>query len=275
MTFNNLDGEGAKTIRTEGRRPKGLEVSRLVWPVFYRHLAVFARTWPANIMFGFIEPLLYLAALGIGLGAYVQEVPGQSYLEFIAPGLIASSAMWATASEDTYDAFLRLHYQKIYQSIMATPVSLDEIVVAEILYGTFKSVLYGGIILAVVTLLGLVKSPLALGILLALVLCGLIFAELALTWTSLTPSMDTFNYFFTLVVTPMFLFSGIFFPVQGLPPAVQKLAWFIPLYHVVEINRALAQGQPDGIWVNAIWLVVVAAALLPLPVLLMRRRLLQ
>lgn len=257
-------------------RGLGLQISPLVFRVLRRHLTVFARTWPANIMFGFIEPLLYLAALGMGLGGYVTDVNGQSYMEFIAPGLVASSAMWATASECTYDAFLRLHYQKIYQAIIATPVSLDEVVVADILYGAFKSVLYGGIILVVVSSLGLVASPLALLILLPLVLCGLVFAELALTWTSLAPNMDTFNYFFTLVITPMFLFAGIFFPVQGLPAVVQKLAWFIPLYHVVEMNRALALGQLGGGFLgHFLWLAVVGGALFPLPILLMRRRLLR
>lgn len=248
----------------------------LVWRVFWRNLTVFRKNWKANIMFNFIEPILYLAAMGYGLGSYVRDVGGVPYISFLAPGLVASSAMWATAAECTYDSFTRLHYQKVYHAIIATPVSVEEVVAGEMLYGVFKSVLYGSVILVVLLCFNLVRSPWVLGVPAVLALSGLVFAEMALIWTSFTPRVETFNYFFTLIITPMFLFGGIFFPVEGLPAAVQTLSWFTPLYHAATLTRALVLGQgASGLWVHVLWLAVVGAVFFKPPIYLMRRRLIK
>lgn len=251
-----------------------VEVSYRAWKVFWRNFVVFRKTWLTNIMFNFFEPLLYLAAMGYGMGHYIPAIHGMSYLQFLAPGLIASSAMWATASECTYDSYVRMKYQKIYYALVATPISPDEVVVGEMLFGTFKSVLYGTVILLVIFLLGLVQSPLALLVPLVLVLCGLVFAELGMIWTGLVPKIDTFSYFFTLVITPMFLFAGIFFPLEALPLIIQRLAWLIPLYHVVELIRSLVLGQLRLALLGHItWLLVFIAVFFYPPVYLLRRRL--
>ena len=123
---------------------------------------VFRKTWKVNITFNFFEPLFYLAALGFGLGAYVQPMEGVSYLNYIAPGLIAASAMFATTYECTYGTFIRMEFQKTYHAIIATPASVDDVVMGDMLFGSFKSVVYGTVILLVVSGAGLVKSPWAL-----------------------------------------------------------------------------------------------------------------
>ncbi|KYH32559.1 ABC transporter permease [Neomoorella mulderi] len=251
-----------------------MDISYRAWKVFWRNFVVFRKTWLTNIMFNFLEPLLYLAAMGYGMGHYIPAIQGMSYLQFLAPGLIASSAMWATASECTYDSFVRMKFQKTYHAIVATPVSLDEVVVGEMLFGTFKSVLYGTVILLVILFLGLVRSPAALLVPLVLVLCGFVFAELGMIWTGLVPKIDTFSYFFTLIITPMFLFAGVFFPLDALPLVVQRLAWLIPLYHVVELVRPLVLGQLSPVLlVHAAWLVVFIAIFFYPPLYLLRRRL--
>jgi lipooligosaccharide transport system permease protein len=250
-----------------------LQLSRRIGKVFWRNFVVYRKTWLANIMFNFVEPLLYLGAMGLGLGSYIPSIQGMSYLQFLAPGLIASSAMWATASECTYDSFARMRYQKIYHALVVTPISLDEVVVGEILFGTFKGVLYGSVILLVIFILGLVPSAWALLIPAVLVLCGLAFAELSMIWTGLVPKIDTFSYYFTLIITPMFLFSGIFFPLDTLPSPARQLAWCIPLFHVVELLRALTLGQVGGhLWVHVLWLVAFIALSFYPPIYLLRRR---
>ncbi|MDN5348089.1 MAG: lipooligosaccharide transport system permease protein [Clostridia bacterium] len=251
-----------------------IALSYRLFKVFWRDFVVFRKTWLTNIMFNFLEPLFYLAAMGYGLGYYIPSIKGMSYLEFLAPGLIASSAMWAAASECTYDSFVRMRFQKTYHAIIATPLSVDEVVAGEMVFGVFKSVFYGSIILLVISILGLVRSPWALLIPFVMILCGLPFAELGMIWTGLVPKIDTFSYFFTLIITPMFLFSGIFFPLDSLPAVVQKIAFFLPLYHVVELTRALVLGQVNwNLLGHALWLLVFSAIFFYPPLILMRRRL--
>ena len=107
--------------------------------VLNRHLRVFHRTWQHNIMFNVIEPLLYLWAMGFGLGAFVQQMDGVSYLQFIAPGMVALAAMYSATFECTYGTFLRLQYQKTFQAMLAAPVTARDVIIGEILYGTLKS----------------------------------------------------------------------------------------------------------------------------------------
>lgn len=251
------------------------DLSPLMWRVFWRNFIVFRKTWKANIMFNFIEPLLYLSAMGFGLGAYVQNINGLPYLNYLATGLIASSAMWATSYECTYGSFIRMDFQKTYHAIIATPVSVDDVVAGDLLYGAFKSVMYGSIILIVNLLLGIVVSPWALLLPVVLLVAGLLFSVLALTWTSFAPNFDFFNYYFTLIITPMFLFSGVFFPLEGIPQWAQYVAWFTPLYHVVEVSRGLVLGQVSpALWGHLAWVTVMALLLVNVPIVRIRERLL-
>lgn len=250
------------------------QLTLLFWQVFRRNLLVYLKFWQSSVMFNFIEPLLYLGALGIGLGVYIPHVEGMSYLEFIGPGILASSAMWATSFECTYGTFIRLQVQRIYHATITTPVSLDEVVMGDIVFGIFKSVLYGSVILLVLLLMGLISSPLALLVPLVLLLSGLVVAQLSMIWTSLSPNFDHFAYYFTLFLTPMFLFSGVFFPIDNMPLFVQRLAWLTPLFHSVELCRGLISGElPVYFWLNITALALLAAVLFLPPLALMHRRL--
>ncbi len=245
-----------------------------VWAVFRRHLLVFKKTWLANIMFNFVEPVLYLWAMGFGLGAYVFLGGGQTYTEFIGPALVASSAMFATCYEATYGSFTRMGPQKVFHSMSSTPVSLEDVILAEALYATFKGVLYGAVFLAVVALFGAAKSPWALLVPLPLLLMSAVFANISLIWTSAAPSYDSYNYFFTLFISPMFLFAGVFFPLEGLPPAYRTLAWFTPLYHAVEVVRPLAYGRPSpACFGHLAWLLGAFLVTLRFSLLMLKNRL--
>ena len=249
-------------------------MNRWAFKVLRRNIIVFRKTWITNMTFYFVEPLLYLSAMGLGLGAFIGEINGTSYIQFIAPGIIASSAMWSAASESTYGSFVKMHFQKIYHAMVAAPLEIEEVVAGEILYAVFKAVIYGTIILIVITVFGLVPSLWALLTPLVLVLAGFVFALLGMIWTGLVPKIDSFSFFFTLVITPMFLFSGVFFPIDNLPGFVQTAAWFLPLYHVVVLLRALVFGSVGPFMlVHAAILVAAIIILFPFPQRLMRKRL--
>ena len=243
--------------------------------VWQRHFTVYTKLYKSSFALNFVEPVLYLAALGLGLGAFVKEIDGVPYINFIAPGIIASSAMFAAIYECTYGTYVRMTYQKTFDAILATPVNIDDLVTGELMWGASKSLLYGSTIIIVISAFGLVKSPLILLVLPVLFISGLIFAEISVIFTAVVPGIDSFNYFYTLLMTPMFLFSGIFFPLDNLPKVVSKIAFFTPLYHLVNICRSLAQGNFKNVQWDILWVFVVVAVLAPYPFRLMRKRIIK
>jgi lipooligosaccharide transport system permease protein len=240
-----------------------------------RNLLIFRKVFPYTLPENFLEPVLYLLALGLGLGAYLREIQGLPYIAFVATGLAASAAMFGATFECTYNAYVQFSYDRSYDAIVTTPLSPEDVAVGEVLWGATRSVLYGTAFLVVVAAFGVVRSPWALLLPAVFFTSGLVFSASALAFTAVTPSIDLFSYYFSLWVTPMFMFSGIFFPLDALPGWVQAAAWFTPLYHLVRCTRAFAFGTPLGAVGDLAWLAVVALALLPVPAILLRRRMIQ
>lgn len=243
--------------------------------VWQRHATVYTKLYKSSIALNFVEPILYLAALGLGLGAFVKEINGVPYIKFIAPGIIASSSMFASAYECTYGTYVRMTYQKTFDAILATPVNINELVSGELIWGATKSMLYGSIIMSVISLFGLVDSPWVILAIPFIFISGLIFAELSVIVAAIVPGIESFNYFYTILLTPMFLFSGIFFPLDTLPPIISKIAFFTPLFHLVNICRSFSSGIPSVAVSDIIWILVVVAILTPYPFRLMRKRIIQ
>lgn len=243
--------------------------------VWQRNFTVYTKLYKSSIVLNFVEPVLYLIALGLGLGAFVKEINGVPYINFIAPGIIASSSMFATTFECTYGTYVRMTYQKTFDAILATPVNIDDLVAGEIIWGATKSVLYGTIIMVVISLFGLVDSTLIILAVPILFISGLIFAEISLIFTAIVPGIDSFNYFYTLFMTPMFLFSGIFFPLHNLPPIISKIAFFTPLYHFVNICRSFSSGKLSVSQWDILWIFAVVILLAPYPFRLMRKRIIK
>ncbi len=240
--------------------------------VWQRNFSVYTKLYKSSIVFNFIEPILYLVALGFGLGAFVKEINGVPYINFIAPGIIASSSMFATTSECTYGTYVRMTYQKTFDAILATPVNIDDLVAGELMWGASKSVLYGTIVMIVLSVFGLLDSSLIILAIPLLFISGLIFAEISVIAVAIVPGIDSFSYFFTLLLTPSFLFSGIFFPLDTLPSIVEKIAFFTPLYHLVNISRAFSSGTLNiALW-DIVWILAAAGLLAPFPFRLMRKR---
>lgn len=251
--------------------------------VWQRNATIFRKFWKTALGPNLFEPLLYLAALGLGLGAFIQEegIRGQSYPQYIAPGLLASNAMFAASFESTFNTFVKLKIDRVYEAVITTPVNAEDVVAGEYLWAGTRAALYGTGFLAVLTALGFIFSPDALlissfwALLIPplLLLIGVMFSVMGTLFTSLIGRIDLYAYYFTLVITPLFLFSGIFFPVDGFPSPIPEIAWFTPLYHAVNACRELASGPSPGVLVDLGWMVVFTAALALVPVYFMRRRL--
>jgi len=243
--------------------------------VWQRHFTVYRKLYMSSIALNFVEPVLYLVAFGFGLGGYISEVEGKPYINFIAPGIIASSSMFATIYECTYGTYVRIFFQKTFDAILATPVNIDDLIAGELIWGATKSMLYGIIIVGTISAFRLVDSPLVVLVIPVLFLSGLIFAQISLVCVALVPGVDSLNYFYTLFLSPMFLLSGIFFPLDNLPAFVGKVAWFTPLYHLTNVCRAIAAVSPGNALEGAVWIIVVVILLAPFPFRLMKRRIIR
>jgi lipooligosaccharide transport system permease protein len=235
------------------------------------------KTIRVNFLPSLIEPILYLLALGLGLGGFVQPVEGVPYINFIAPALVAISIMYGSFFECTYASFVRMYFQKTFDAIIATPVSVEEVIAGELVWGATRAAANATTVLAVVAVFGLVSSPLFLLVPLLAFVGGLLFASLAMCFTALAPNIDFFNYPTFLLITPMFLLSGTFFPTSVLPvPAQTASQVFLPLTHVVNLTRGLVSGRIEvTLLLSVAWIAVVTPILFVLSINLMKKRLIR
>lgn len=243
--------------------------------VWYRNALVFRKNIRVNLVPPFIEPLLYLGAIGFGIGAYITDIEGLPYVQFIAPGILAASVMNASFFECAYGTYVRMYYQKTFDAILATPVTLSEVILGEIIWGATRGLISGLAMIFILLVLGLVDP---LGCLIAiplLFLAGIMFAGLAACFSAVSPSIDSISYPATLFIAPMFLFSGTFFPLSLLPELLQWAALAVlPLTHVVGLTRMLLTGVFDPLWLlNIIWVCVVMVCAAYFAIRLFKRRL--
>src|ERR1700758_909696 len=214
---------------------------RFQW-VWYRNIVVWTKLYKSSIVANVVEPLIFLLALGYGFTPLIRNVDGMSYLQFIAPGLVAYAATNAATFECTYGAYARMTLQKTYDAIISTPVDIDEVVVGEVLYGTTKAFFASISVMVILALFKLIPSTTALLLPLVIFLTGFAFASVAMLFTSFTRSWDFFSYYLTLFIGPLYFLSGMMFPISKMPRWIQDVAWFTPLYHSVELSRGLVMG---------------------------------
>jgi len=261
-----------------------MNAKQLALPDFsLRHLHVWRRNslvWRKlavpSMLGNLADPLIYMFGLGYGLGAMLSDVGGMPYIAFLASGIVCSSTMMSASFEAMYSGFSRMHVQKTWDAIINAPVTLDDVVMGEAVWAASKSVLSGTAVLVVAAALGLAQSALALWVLPVVFLTGLTFSALGLIMTAISPSYDFFMYYFTLVITPMMLLSGVFFPLEQLPAAIQAVAQALPLTHAVALARPLMQGLvPADILMHVGVLLAYTAAGFYVALVLTRRRLLK
>jgi lipooligosaccharide transport system permease protein len=245
-------------------------------PVWRRNVLVWQRLAIPSILGNLADPLIMLFGLGYGLGAMIGNFQGTSYFAWLAAGFVATSTMYAASFEALYSAFSRMHVQRTWDAIVNAPVTLDDVLAGEYAWAATKALAAGGCMLIVVSIFGYAKFPWAFAALPVIVLIGLTFAALGLAINALARGYDFFSYYMTLVLTPMMMLSGVFFPVARMPEAVQIAASILPLYHGVAIIRPLLSGEiAPGFWGHVAVLAAYAAGGFYLATVLTRRRLLK
>ena len=216
--------------------------------VWRRNAAMYKKTWKWNILPNFFEPVFYLFSIGLGVGAYISEMGGTSYLAFIAPGLVCVAAMNGASFEVTYNIYVRLVFEKTYDAMLTTPIEPDDVLVGEILWAVTRSCVYGGCFFVVLMLFGLTPLPSSLSVIFLIPMTGLLFAAIGMVFSLRIPNIDMFSFYFTLFLTPLFLFSDVFFPLkERLAGAWLWVAEALPLLHPVRLARASFRGEFSAI----------------------------
>ena len=222
--------------------PFGRRADRLV----ERNVMSYRRTWLVLVS-GFFEPLFYLLGIGFGIGALVGTVTGPdggpiSYGVFVAPGLLASSAMNGAIYDSTFNIFFKLRYAKTYDAILATPLGITDIAVGEITWALIRGTLYAIGFLSVMLVLGLARSPWVILALPSAMLIGFAFAAVGMAATTWVRSWTDFDYIF-VVTLPLFLFSSTFYPLSVYPEPLRTIVSLTPLSRCIDLLRSLALGQ--------------------------------
>ncbi|MBU0579959.1 MAG: ABC transporter permease [Candidatus Margulisbacteria bacterium] len=232
-------------------------LSYRIYYVWKRNLVSYQRFAIPTFIASLGEPLLYLLAMGVGLGSYMGLINGMPYLNFLAPGLLVSTAMFAATYECTFGAMVRMTMEKVYNALIVTPLTVEEIVAGEILWGMTRCVFSGLIMLAVLSFFGIASWHTFLLMPLLWLVVGFLFSSIAIIVTAFAPNFDFFTYYLELFITPMFFFSGIFFPLDKMPDVVKFIANFLPLTHAVAISRAFVSGPiTPGIIINFLVLLI-------------------
>jgi lipooligosaccharide transport system permease protein len=222
--------------------------SRRSWHLVERNIYLYRRTWIV-LFSGFFEPLFYLGSIGFGLGALVGTVNGPGgqpipYQLFVAPALLGSAAMNGAIAEGTFNFFFKLRYNKTFDAILSTPLSAGDIAVGELVWALIRGGIYAIAFLCVLVLLGLAVTPLVILTVPAALLIGFAFGGVAMAATSFMRTWQDFDLI-QLVILPLFLFSGTFYPLDAYPATVRAIVQLTPLYQGVDLLRALAVGHLD------------------------------
>jgi lipooligosaccharide transport system permease protein len=235
---------------------------RGVLGLVHRNTDVYLKTWKTNFLPPLLEPLLYTLALGYGVGAFIDEIGGVSYARFIAPGILAITMMQSAFFETTYGSYIRMYFQKTWDALTATPLSLDDVIVGELVWAALKSTVNTFLMSLVLTALGLLpwwSVPLFLPLAFA---TGLVFGGMGMMFSAKVQHIDGFQFGIYLLVTPMMLFAGTYFPLDQMPAAAQAAAQVLPLTHAVAIARAVALGTGTQ-WALHLGYLAVAAVVFP------------
>ncbi len=218
--------------------------------IWVRNLVTYRRIWKVNFIVPLLEPGFYILAFGLGFSGLIGGVSYAglqlTYTAFMAPALVATACMWNSFFETTYTSFVRMYYQNTFSGMLATPVSIEEIIVAEIVWAATKAMAAVTIMLAVLIPIGFANYPAALFCIPLAFLGGLAFGSIGMFFTGIIPTIDMFNLPIFLFITPMFLFSGTFFPISGIPEWASIFSLVFPLYHLVELTRFLCIGAMES-----------------------------
>jgi lipooligosaccharide transport system permease protein len=242
--------------------------------VWYRHYRVYVKSLLSNGLPPFLEPLIFLAGVGLGMGRYITTMDNLPYITFLATGLPITAAMFTAAFECSFGTFIRLEFDKVYDGMLAAPITVNNLLMGEILWAGSKGLFFSLAVICVESLFGIVPMPRMLLAGIIGFLTGVMFASISLFVTSLVSSINQFNFYFTGFLSPMFFFSGVVFPISNLPPSVRFIAEIVPLTHCVRLARAVCLGHyPPSLLLSLVYAVVFTGITGWLAIRRLRRRL--
>jgi len=243
--------------------------------VWYRHFRTYTKDLVSNGFPPFMEPLIFLAGMGLGMAQYVPGLAGMSYLQFLATALVMTSAMFTSAFECTYGTFVRLEFDKTYDGMLAAPLTVADVMVGEALWAGTKGAFFSLAVLVVISAFGLANFAVALLTPVVGFLTGFLFGAIGLVVTSFVTNMNHFNFFFTGLLSPMFMFCGTIFPIENLPRPLQVVAELLPLTHPVRLGRvaAMGSGWKASLLLDLAYILAAAALAMILAVRRLERRL--
>jgi lipooligosaccharide transport system permease protein len=212
--------------------------------VWQRNFLVYRRLWHRSIAFGFLQPVLFLTAMGIGVGALMSNQDlgafgGVPYIDWLGPGLLSAMAMQTATFESTYPIMNKIMWGRNYEAMLSTPLETRNLVIGELFWVAFRIGTLAAVFLVVLAVFGIVRSPFAVLAIPVAMLIGVAFSSCLLAFTATQRNDVGFSALFRFVINPLFLFSGTFFPLSNLPDQVAWIAWLTPLYHGVQLVRGL------------------------------------
>lgn len=225
--------------------------TKRVLSIWYRHFRVYISNFLSNAFPPFFEPLIFLAGLGVGFSGYIQNMGAMNYILFLASGLIVTSAMYTATFECTYGTFVRLEHDMVYDGMLGAPLSPNDLIIGEILFVGTKGFFFSMAVLLVTWVAGIINYPLSIMSAFVGFITGIMFGTLSIFITSLVRNLNHFNFYFTGLISPMFFFSGVVFPLENLPKTFMYIAEIIPLTHVVRLARAFC--VPGGLNISLLF----------------------
>ncbi len=242
--------------------------------VWFRHVRVYSQNLVSNALPPFLEPLIFLVGIGLGLGQFIGRMDGVPYIEFLASGLLVTTAMFTAAFECSFGTYIRLEFDKVYDGMLAAPITVANLLIGEILWAATKGLVFSFTVLIISAAFGILSPATAALTPLVGFLTGAMFGAFGLVATSIVKNISQFNFLFSGFLSPMFFFSGVVFPISRLPSVVRPLAELLPLTHPVRLARAIALDRFDPIvlW-DLAYIVAAIIGLTALAIVRLRRRL--
>ena len=258
-------------IRCAAKTPK---FHRRIYSVWFRHFRVYLRHLISNGLPPFLEPLFFLAGIGLGLGSKLAPVDSIPYITFLASGMLAPPAMFTAAFECTYGTFIRMNIDRVYDGMLGAAISEKDLILGEILFTGSKGLFFSASVMLVLTPFGLLSYPTVLLAPIVGFITGIMFGALGIVITSMVKTINHFNIFITGFLTPMFFFSGLVFPLSNLPEKARWIAETLPLTHCIRLIRSCSLGttQPKMLF-SLIYVIAFSALFSMLAVKLLRKRL--
>ncbi len=251
-------------------------LSTRLFSVWYRHFRVYTKNLISNGLPPFLEPLIFLAGIGLGLGRYIVSMDGVPYIQFLSVGLIITSSMYTAAFECSFGTFIRLEFDKVYDGMLAAPITVRNLFVGEILWAGTKGLFFSFVVLVII--LSFRILPVSFTLLMPLIgfVTGVMLGAVSLLVTSFVKEINHLNFYFTGFLSPMFFFSGIVFPISNLPAVIRPIAEVFPMTHPVRLVRAIANMHYEPILIfDSVYCIVITVVTGTIAIARLRKRILK